>query len=99
MLSNVLPLFGVLLWPFLVMVSPMFFDAPGSENNPLNWAFYYVVLAYPFPTITGAIMSYHNWKRDADGRRCLASTLLTYSGIMAILLIAAIETAMRGISS
>ncbi len=99
MLLNLPPLLGLILWPFLVLVSPMFFDAPGSENNPLNWAFYYVVLAYPFPTIIGAIMSCYNWKKDADGRRWLASTLITYSGILAILLLAAIETVIRGVAS
>ena len=99
MLLNVLPLLGLIVWPFAAMMSPMIFDAPGSENNPMAWASYYLVLAYPFPTIVGAIMSYYNWKRDADGRRCLVSTLITYSGILAILLLAVIDAVIKGVAS
>jgi hypothetical protein len=86
MLLNVPPLLGLIIWPFAAMMSPMIFDAPGSENNPLAWALYYTLLAYPFPTIIGAILSYFSCKGNI-GWRCYASTVVTYSGVLAILLI------------
>jgi hypothetical protein len=98
LLLNVPPLLGLIIWPFAAMMSPMIFDAPGSENNPLAWVSYYTVLAYPFLTITGAILSYFNCKGDF-GRRCLASTLLTYSGVLAILLVSAVIAIFGGDSS
>jgi hypothetical protein len=87
MFLNVPPLLGLIVWPFAAMMSPMIFDAPGSENNPVAWASYYTVLAYPFPTVAGAILSFYNYKGNIGGWRCFASTLVTYSGVLAILLI------------
>lgn len=84
--ANLLPLLGLVLWPFCALMSPMFFDAPGSEENLLVWALYYTVIAYPLPTVAGAIWFYCGCKEN-NGWQCIASTLTTYSAVFAIILI------------
>jgi hypothetical protein len=37
----------LLFWPALIMLSPMMFDAPGSENNKSNMLFLIGVIVYP----------------------------------------------------
>ncbi len=84
-LANIPPLLGLLVWPFAVLVSPMIFDAPGSDTNPLAWAFYYTLWAYPLPTLIGGILTFRYCKQNRHSR-CLFSTLITYSCVLAFLL-------------
>ncbi len=37
----------ILFWPGLMMISPMVFDAPGSEYNKSNLAYFLVIVFYP----------------------------------------------------
>jgi glucan phosphoethanolaminetransferase (alkaline phosphatase superfamily) len=40
----------------MVMFSPMMFDAPGSENNPVTQLLFYSVLAFPVLCLMGGIL-------------------------------------------
>jgi glucan phosphoethanolaminetransferase (alkaline phosphatase superfamily) len=40
----------------MVMFSPMMFDAPGSENNPITQLLFYSVLAFPVLCLMGGIL-------------------------------------------
>lgn len=53
-------LFGLLLIPSLIMcmISPMLFDAPGSENNIFTWMLLLSVLSFPVLTITSIVLSW-----------------------------------------
>mgnify|MGYP001627750256 CR=1 FL=1 len=51
-----LSVLGALFSAPLVMMSPMMFDAPGSENNPLTQILFYSVLAFPVLCLMGGIL-------------------------------------------
>ena len=90
------PLAGLLAWPFMVVLSVMFFDAPGSGESPLTFALGLAVWCYPMPTIMGARMTYDNINVSGFSK-CLATTFITYSGILAIIfLYLAIEVFCNG---
>jgi hypothetical protein len=57
-LISLLPAAGVL------MMSPMMFDAPGSERNVLLWLFFFSILAHPIAVISGAKIIFKNKLRD-----------------------------------
>ncbi len=44
---NILTSLILLFWPIMVMMSPMMFDAPGSDNDKSNFINLMVVLSYP----------------------------------------------------
>ncbi|MFZ6873469.1 DKNYY domain-containing protein [Undibacterium sp. Di27W] len=44
---DILSTLALLVWPLLMMMSPMLFDAPGSENNKSNLTFLLFVIFYP----------------------------------------------------
>lgn len=46
------------------MMSPMMFDAPGSERNVLLWLFFFSILAHPIAVISGAKIIFKNKLRD-----------------------------------
>ena len=57
-LISLLPAVGVL------MMSPMLFDAPGSESNILVWMLFFSVLAHPIAVISGAMIIFKNKVRN-----------------------------------
>ncbi|OSQ48524.1 hypothetical protein TALK_08925 [Thalassospira alkalitolerans] len=40
----------------MVMMSPMMFDTPGSENNPVTQMLFYSLLAFPALCLMGGIL-------------------------------------------
>ena len=71
------------------MMSPMMFDAPGSERNVLLWLFFFSILAHPIAVITGAKIIFKNKLRDK--RRYMVGvgvtlTPLTLTFILCVLL-------------
>jgi hypothetical protein len=48
----------------ILMMSPMVFDAPGSERNVVAWMLVFSVLAHPFAVIRGAMLIFNNKARD-----------------------------------
>lgn len=79
------PLIGLVGWPFIVLMSFMSFDAPGSISSPLTIGLFISVLAYPWLTLLGAKQTYQNVKTK-EFRRCFQSLLLTYSGTFTVAL-------------
>ncbi len=49
LIIQILTTFALLFWPLLFMMSPMAFDAPGSENNRSHVIGMMVFLCYPIP--------------------------------------------------
>jgi hypothetical protein len=82
-LLNLPPLLGILAWPIAVFLSLFLFDAPGSQYSPLTALLNFAVLSYPFLTLLGASMTATNC-RNRRFMRCAASTLITYSGMLAV---------------
>lgn len=80
---NLPPLAGVLVWPFVALMSFMSFDAPGSGASPLTWLLVVTVWFYPIPTIFGARETYKNCKNRKFGK-CVVTSFITYSGVLAI---------------
>lgn len=76
---------GVAVWPLFAMMSVMMFDAPGSQDSLATNVLFGAVLAYPLPTLIGAVLSYRNCKAERYSR-CLISVPLSYAGALAILL-------------
>jgi hypothetical protein len=63
---------GVLLLPGLLgaALSPMFFDAPGSMNNPAAWTNALIVVSFPFLCLISIAGSWLAWsfrKRATTG--------------------------------
>jgi hypothetical protein len=63
---------GVLLFPGLVgaALSPMFFDAPGSMNNPAAWINAMIIVSFPLLcliSIAGTWIAWSLRKRAATG--------------------------------
>jgi hypothetical protein len=83
---NIPPLLGVVLWPFLAMISYFIFDPPGSEKSWLVWTLHYALLAYPVPTVAGVILSWKKCKNN-EYKPCFLYTLLTYSCLLLIILL------------
>lgn len=77
------PLLGVVVWPFVALMSCMLFDAPGSSDSPLTIGLAILIFAYPAPTLAGARYTYKNIKAKQLSR-CWQSMLLTYGGALAI---------------
>ncbi|MEO6975333.1 MAG: DKNYY domain-containing protein, partial [Gallionella sp.] len=46
-LLNIVITFVLMFWPIMLMMSPMMFDAPGSQNDKGNIAILMLVLCYP----------------------------------------------------
>lgn len=46
-LINVVVTFVLMFWPIMLMMSPMMFDAPGSQNSKGNMIIMMLVLSYP----------------------------------------------------
>ena len=63
---SVLALISILPGVGLLMMSPMLFDAPGSERNILVWMLFFGVLAHPIAVISGAILIFNNKVRNAQ---------------------------------
>lgn len=57
-LISIVPGLGVLL------MSPMLFDAPGSERNVLVWMLLFTILAHPVAVINGAMIIFSNKVRN-----------------------------------
>lgn len=57
-LISLLPAAGVL------MMSPMLFDAPGSERIVLLWVLFFSVLTHPIAVISGAMIIFKNKVRN-----------------------------------
>src|SRR5690606_29224295 len=49
LIAQIITTFLLLFWPLLFMMSPMAFDAPGSENNRSHVIGMMVFLCYPIP--------------------------------------------------
>lgn len=47
-----------------LMMSPMLFDAPGSERNVLVWLLFFSVLAHPIAVTSGAMIIFKNKVRN-----------------------------------
>ena len=72
---NTLLLISLLAWPMVLLMSPMLFDAPGSESNPITIAIATAIYAYPLPIIVGNILF---WRRRKSSE---LSILTVYSAI------------------
>jgi len=78
-----LPLVATLVWGTLLFpgllgaaLSPMFFDAPGSMNNPAAWTNAMIIVSFPFLcliSITGSWIFWSIRKRVAAGGAPYAS--------------------------
>ncbi|WP_240626527.1 hypothetical protein [Thalassospira lohafexi] len=53
---TIISILGALLSLPMVMMSPMMFDAPGSENNPITQLMFYSLLAFPALCLMGGIL-------------------------------------------
>ena len=53
---TVLSILAALLSLPMVMMSPMMFDAPGSDNNPITQMMFYSLLAFPVLCLMGGIL-------------------------------------------
>lgn len=67
--TGLLLLFSVPAGVIVAVMSPMFFDAPGSDKDPVTWLMYYCALAYPLLALIGPILS---WTCFWNGRRRLS---------------------------
>lgn len=56
---TILSILGAVMSMPLVMFSPMMFDAPGSDENPLTQFLFFSVLAFPVLCLMGGILP---WK-------------------------------------
>lgn len=100
-LATILTIFyviiGLLSLPFILM-SPMLFDAPGSENNTALWVFFWALITMPL-TIVFAIV-YSAIRRDRDNRKaCLIYLLPTIQLVIAAGAMAYIEIFCNGMFS
>jgi hypothetical protein len=59
-------IWGVLIFPGLVgaALSPMFFDAPGSMNNPTAWINASIVVSFPCLCLLSIAGSWIFWRQD-----------------------------------
>jgi hypothetical protein len=53
---TILSVLGAVMSMPLVMFSPMMFDAPGSDENPLAQFLFFSVLAFPLLCLMGGIL-------------------------------------------
>jgi len=59
---------GVLLDLGMLMMSPMMFDAPGSEQSIYPWLIVAAMLLYPLLTLIGLILAWLAHSRQNFGR-------------------------------
>jgi hypothetical protein len=78
-LISLLPAAGVL------MMSPMMFDAPGSERNVLLWLFFFSILAHPIAVISGAKIIFKNKVRNM--RRYIVGVGVTLAPLTLIVIL------------
>jgi hypothetical protein len=75
---------GVLLFPGLVgaALSPMFFDAPGSMNNPAAWTNAMIIVSFPLLCLISIAGSWIAW----SFRKRSMATGTPYAGLALALL-------------
>tara|TARA_B100000674_G_scaffold495594_1_gene523447 strand:- start:3770 stop:4087 length:318 start_codon:yes stop_codon:yes gene_type:complete len=81
---TILSVIGAVMSMPLVMFSPMMFDAPGSDENPLTHFLLFSVLAFPVLCIMGGILPWI-FKRHPK-----SIWLYGLSGLAVVLLVVAI---------
>jgi hypothetical protein len=74
---DILSTLGLLIWPLLMMMSPMLFDAPGSESSKSNLAFLLLVIFYPVIIFVGYKLFGMTYFRISADRALLTSVVLT----------------------
>ncbi|WP_417829698.1 hypothetical protein [Thalassospira sp.] len=82
---TILSLLAAVMSAPLVMFSPMMFDAPGSEENPLTQLLFYSVLAFPVLCLMGGILPW------IFRRHRLGIWLYALSGLAVALFVVAIS--------
>lgn len=75
-----------------LMFSPMLFDAPGSEKNPLIYLFILALLLFPLISCVSFILSIIKLA-DYQYRKALKIALLPFAGILFVLLCAVLMSA------
>ena len=78
---------GVMVWPvmlYLVLFFGIFlFDAPGTENNKLLYAFVISLVAYPMPVVVGSLLYWMKVAHSTTLQKTLY-TAIAGSGYVAI---------------
>ncbi|MFZ6743239.1 DKNYY domain-containing protein [Undibacterium sp. JH2W] len=74
---DILSTLALLIWPLLMMMSPMLFDAPGSENSKSNLAFLLFIIFYPVIIFACYKLFGMTYFRIPADRALLASVVLT----------------------
>jgi hypothetical protein len=60
--------FGVLVDLLLLMIAPMLFDAPGSQQSPYPWILVGAILLYPLLVAIGLGLGWRAYGRGEYGR-------------------------------
>ena len=76
---NFLVALSLLAWFPALLVTPMLFDAPGSENNPILKAIAYTMLGYPVAAIAGNVYFWREYK-TSSALSLVAYTAISLSG-------------------
>ena len=73
-------IWGILLIPGLLgaVTSPMFFDAPGSMQNPAAWTNMLIIVSFPCLCVVSIITSWINfaWQKRSGARRSLIAPIV-----------------------
>ncbi|MBZ5715789.1 hypothetical protein [Nannocystis pusilla] len=77
---------GLLSLPML-LVTPMIFDAPGSEDSVYTWLLVGSLLLYPFLTLGGLVLA---WRANGRGEVALALRRLQIPLLAASLVVGAV---------
>ena len=82
-------IFGILILPSLpmIMMSPMMFDSPGSENSLPTIIFVLSLVAYPFVTVFGIAVSWILFSKKKHLFSILFATLPVFTIIVGLLAI------------
>jgi len=57
MFVNVISAFPILIYPVILITSPMIFDAPGSGESVSNWIGFFALMSYPLFIIVFILLS------------------------------------------
>lgn len=71
----------------LAMISPMLFDAPGSENKWNLWALFFIIISYPLVYIICLVLSIILYKKGRSKEALIASIV---PGVHCLLLFVAL---------
>lgn len=85
LLLNLPPLLGLLIWPFVILMSATLFDASGASTGWMTRLSVLAIWIYPIPTLAGPLLVYRHFKAG-NPKRCYLWSLLSWSGGAFILL-------------